>query len=211
VTILASLAKTPFMRIAGLMAVEAAPGRVAKLHRWRVAARAFHGAVRAPELKAGECVIERLMVQLDNIGISSFVVGVALVAVLRSRDGVTSVKSLPRRTISCNLFVARKAKPRLRVSREWSVAVAALLFKLRMSAYERTWCNKPLEYVLRSGNRYRDDRHNDTGGDRTCEPLAPIRTPAQKKCAAKTWAIVASTRRKNSGMCRTCQVLKTRS
>jgi hypothetical protein len=211
VTILASLAKTPFMRIAGLVAVEAAPGGVAKLHGRRVAAGAFHGAVRAPEFEAGECVIERLVVQLDDISISSFVVGVALVAVLRGRDRVTSVKSLPCRTIGCNLFVAREAKPRLRVSRERSVAVATLLFKLRMSTYERTWRDKPFEYVLRPGNRYCGDRHNDTGRDRTCEPFAPIRAPAQKKCAAKTWTIVASTRRKNNGMCRTCQALKTRS
>jgi hypothetical protein len=180
VTTLASLAKTPLMRIACLVAIETAPGRVAKLLGWRVAADAVHGVVRVPELEVRECVIESLMVQLDDIGISSFVIGVALVAFLRGRDGVPSMKPPPRRAIGCNLFVACKAKPRLRFSRKWRVAVAALLFKLRMSAYERARRDKSLEYVLRPRNRYCSDRRNDTGYDRTCEPLAQYEPPLKR-------------------------------
>ena len=120
-------AKAPFVRILLLMTIKAATGCLAELFRWRVAAGARHHFVSVPEFEIRKRMIERLAVKLDDIGISSLVIGMTVAAFLLRGIELATVKSVVFLTIRGNLFVAIEAEPRLRLSRERLMAVAALL------------------------------------------------------------------------------------
>jgi hypothetical protein len=133
VAIVAFLTKAPFVRILLLVTVEAAPGRLAELFRWGVTAGARHCLVRVPEFEIREGVIERLAVELDDVGISSLVIGMTVVAFLFCGIRLAPVKPLARRAIGSNVLVAIDAAPRLGSSRERFVTFVALLLELGMS------------------------------------------------------------------------------
>jgi hypothetical protein len=108
-TIVARLSKTPLMRIVCLVTIEAAPGRVAKLHILSVAVVAWHGLVGIPKLEIRRRVIECLAVKQDDIGISTLVIGVTVGAFLFRRIRLTPVKSLGRLAIGSSVLVAGQA------------------------------------------------------------------------------------------------------
>ena len=112
-TIVAFLAKVPLMRIVRLMTVGATSRRLAEFYRWYVTAGARHCLVRVPEFEIREGVIERLAVELDDVGISSLMVGMAMVAFLFCGIRSAPMKSLARRTIRGNVLMAVEAEPRL--------------------------------------------------------------------------------------------------
>ncbi len=107
VAIIASFAKAPFMRVNRLVTVEAASARLAEFHRWRVAAGARHRSVRVAKREVREGVIERLTVQLDDVGLSSLVIGMTMVAFGFRGIGLAPVKSLAGRTIRRNFLMTR--------------------------------------------------------------------------------------------------------
>jgi hypothetical protein len=115
-TIVAGFPKTPLMRIVRLVTIEAASGRVAELCRLRVTADAWYCLVCVPEREIRQFVIERLAVQLDDVGISPLMVCMTMTAFLSLRIQLTPVKSLTGRTVRGNFLVARKAEPSLRPS-----------------------------------------------------------------------------------------------
>ena len=136
-TFVTAFSKAPLMGIIRLVTVETTARRVAELYRLRVTRVASHCLVRVPEREIRECVIEGLAVELDDVGVSSNVIRVAIVAFLFLRIWLPAVKSLIRRTIRGNFLVARKAQPSLRPSRERLMTVAALLLELAMPGDDR--------------------------------------------------------------------------
>jgi hypothetical protein len=113
-TIAAGFPKLPLMRIVRLVTVEAASGRVAELYRLGVTADALHCLVCVPELEIRKRMIERLAVQLDNVGISPLMICMTMGAFLFCCIRLTAVKSASHLTVCENVFVARKAEPCLR-------------------------------------------------------------------------------------------------
>jgi len=108
-TIVARLPKTPLMRIACLMTIEAAPGGVAKLDILRVTAVAWHGLVGIPKLEIRRRVIKCFAVKQDDVSTSTLVIGVTMGAFLFRRIRLTPVKSLGRLAIGSSFFVAGQA------------------------------------------------------------------------------------------------------
>jgi hypothetical protein len=145
VAIVAFVAKAPLVGIFRLVTVKAASGRVTEFYCWCVAPGARHRLVGIPELKIREEMIEGLAVQLDNVGVASLVIGMTMGAFGFCCIRLTSVKPLAGRTIRRNFLMAGKAEPHLGFSREWLVAVAALLLKLGMSLDNRPRHDKLLE------------------------------------------------------------------
>jgi len=110
-TIVARFPETPFMRIVRLVTVETPSGGVAELDRCGMTAHARHRLVGVPECKIRKCVIERLAVQKDDVGIPPLVIGMTMDAFLVSGIRLTPVKSLSHRTVRSNVLVAGKAQP----------------------------------------------------------------------------------------------------
>ena len=131
------------------MACRAGDGRVCALERkfcrWCVTSDARHCFVLVPELEIRKCMIECLAVQLDDVGVSSLVIGMTMVAFLFCGIRLAPMESLACRTIRSNFFVALKAEPRLGSSRERLVTVAALLLQLDMSIDELSRHDKLFE------------------------------------------------------------------
>jgi len=115
-TIVAGFSKPPLVRIVRLVTVEAAAGGIAELYRLHVTIAAARGLVCIPELEIRECVIERLAVQLDDVGFSPRVIGMTSVAFLLPRIRLAPVKPPARGTFRGNVFVAPKAETGLRAS-----------------------------------------------------------------------------------------------
>jgi hypothetical protein len=109
-TIVAGLAKSTFVRIVRLVAVEAASRRVAKLYRLQMATVALHCFVRVSQLEIRKCMIGRLAVELDDVGISPLVIGVAMAAILRPRVRLPAVKASAELTIRRDFLVAGSAE-----------------------------------------------------------------------------------------------------
>jgi hypothetical protein len=107
--------------------------------------------VAALELEIGGGVIEGLTVELHNIGVSTLVVGVTMLAVLVQSVGLAAMKAPTVPAIIGGLLVARDAEAGLRLPGEWLMAAVALLFELGVPGNQRARHHKRLEDVLRSG------------------------------------------------------------
>jgi hypothetical protein len=149
----AFFAKAPLVRIVRLMTVEAASGRLAEFCRRRVTAAARNRLVRVSELEIRRCMIECLAVQLDDVGASSLVIGMTMVAILLCGVRLTPMKTRARRTIGSDFLVTPKAEPRLGLSRERLVTVAALLLELGMPLDDRPRRHQLFEQILRLRSR----------------------------------------------------------
>jgi len=112
-TAFAFIAEASFVGIVRLMAIVAAPGRVAKLHSLRVAAAALHRFVGVAELEIRESVIECFAVEQDDVGFPALMIGVAVGAVPLCGIRLPSVKSPTRQPIRGRFLVACEAQPRL--------------------------------------------------------------------------------------------------
>ena len=109
--------------------------------------------MRIPKLEIRERVIESLAVELDDVGISSLVISVAVVAILLCSIRPAAVEALACRAISRDFLVAVDAKPGLRSSRERLVTFAAILFELGVPLDHRPGHNELLEQILRLRGR----------------------------------------------------------
>jgi hypothetical protein len=143
--IVAFFTKTPFMWINRLVTIDTTAGRLAEFDRWRVAAGARHRSVGIPKREIRKGMVERLAVQLDNVGVSSLVIGMAMIAFAFCGIRLAPMKSLASRTIGGHFLVTCKAEPRLGSSREGLMATAALLLELGMSFNDWPRHNELLE------------------------------------------------------------------
>lgn len=109
VAILACFPQPSFMRITRLVTIDAPLAGIAELFRRLVTSIAWNGLVRVPQRKVRKAVIEGLPIELDNVGISSLVIGVTLGAIMSRGIRLTPVKSLTRRSIRSNVLVTRQA------------------------------------------------------------------------------------------------------
>ncbi len=149
-TILAGLPEASLMRIDRLVTIEAAARRVAELDGFQVTAAALHCLVCLPQLKVRKCVIERLAVQLIDVGIAPDVIRMTFDAFLFHGVRLTPMKSLGRRTVRSDFLVTSQAEPGLRPSRERRMAVATLLLEFGMPGDDRPRRDQLLEHILRS-------------------------------------------------------------
>jgi len=81
-TIVTCLSKVALVRIVRLVTVEAASGRVAELYILQMTAAARHGFVGIAQLEIRKGVVEGFAIELDDVGVSSLVIGMAVGAVL---------------------------------------------------------------------------------------------------------------------------------
>ena len=81
-TIVTCLSKASLVRIVRLVTVEAASGRVAELYILQMTAAARHGFVGIAQLEIRKGVVEGFAIELDDVGVSSLVIGMAVGAVL---------------------------------------------------------------------------------------------------------------------------------
>jgi hypothetical protein len=112
----AFLAQAPLVRIDCLMTVEAASGRLAELCRLDVAPVALRGSVRIAQLKIRKGVIESLAIELNDVGLSPLVIGMAVGALLLDRIRLPSMKSLMSEPIRSDFLMACQAEAHLRFS-----------------------------------------------------------------------------------------------
>jgi len=113
VTTIAGFSQAPLVRLARLVTVEAASGRVAKFYRLRMTAAALHGFVRVPKLEVRKCMVEGFAIELDDIGIPPLVIAMTMGAFLLRGIRLTPVESLTRRTIRSDVLMTREAQARL--------------------------------------------------------------------------------------------------
>ena len=72
-------------------------------------AGARHRSVRVPKHEIRQIMIECLAIELDDVGVSSLVIAVTMVALSFCGVGLVSMKSLSGHPVRCNLLVTRKA------------------------------------------------------------------------------------------------------
>ena len=104
-TVVARFPKATLVRIVRFVTVEAASGRVTEFYRLSVTAVTPHGFMRVAQFEICKGVVERFTIELDDIGVSSLVIGVAMGAFLLSRVRLPPVKSFGRRPIGSNVLV----------------------------------------------------------------------------------------------------------
>lgn len=95
------------------MTINAATRSLPEGNRGLVAVLAPRRLMGALEFEIRMRVIERLPIQLDNVGVSPLVVGVAVPAVLAQGLGMATMKAFPLLTIRGDILVARGTKPGL--------------------------------------------------------------------------------------------------
>lgn len=102
-------AEACFVCIVSRVAADALTGRVAVQHRGLVAIRAGRVQMAAYQEKIGQPVIKRCFVQFHNIGIATFMIGVAACARICTRCWGFSVKSCLRKNVAGDFLVAVEA------------------------------------------------------------------------------------------------------
>ena len=101
-------------------------------------------AVFADEPEISEVVLERRLVELHNIGIAAFMVGMTVSAVPVDGVIIQTVKATSAVNIGCDIFVAVEAKRALLGTFEGLVTGTAFGFVVRMT----------LDYVARHDQRF---------------------------------------------------------
>ncbi|MEQ1611508.1 MAG: hypothetical protein ABL904_02050 [Hyphomicrobiaceae bacterium] len=145
---IATHAQPPLVRIVGLVTIYATAWGGAKLHFWLVAAVAGRRRMGALQFEIGRRVIERLAVQLNDVDATSFVIGVAVTAILYGRGHMPAVKPQLLLSVAIDLFVAIETEPRLRLPHERLVARHAVLFQLGVPLDQRPGHHQLFEKVL---------------------------------------------------------------
>jgi hypothetical protein len=138
VAAVAFLAEPTLVLIGPPVTVHASRRRTTKLRRAHMTLVASRRPVRALQLEVRERVVEGLPVELDDVGVSPFVIGVAVPAILFRRIGLTSVQSPAGQPIPRDLLMAGQAQIALGLSRERHVALEAALLQLDVAFDERS-------------------------------------------------------------------------
>lgn len=144
----AFFAKSPLMLIVPPMAIETESGRFAKLDALVMALVAPGRLVGARKREICEGVIERLPIELDNICVFPFVIGVAIFALLFRCIGLAPMETPACQPVRCDVLMACKTQIALRLPGKRYVTLKALSFELGMPFDERPWRDELLEHVL---------------------------------------------------------------
>ena len=179
VAAVAFLAEPPFVRVRSLVTVEALARCVAEFHGRAMAPLAACRLVRALELEVRESMIERLPVELDDVGAAALVIGMAGSAFGLRCIGPAAMEAAPLFAVRRNFLVAIQAQSRLPWPREWLVAIGAVLLELGMPLDQRTGHDHALEYVLRlhdpdrgRSQRPRQKCRQDLETSHSCTPFS---------------------------------------
>jgi hypothetical protein len=148
VAAVAFLAELAFVRIVRLVTIETPPGSLAVFRAAGVATVAARSLVGLDQCEIGERMVERLAIELDDVELAPFVVGVAELAVGLRRFRVAAMEPALASPISRDLLVARKAKPSLRLTRKRLVTAVAVLFELCVPGDQRPRHDQLFEYAL---------------------------------------------------------------
>ena len=140
-----------FMGFDLLVTIETKARCLAERDLRKVAALARDVFVGSIEPKIREGMIEGLPIKLNDVGATSFVIGMAALAVRFSRIGMQSVVSFLQPTIGRRFFMAIKAKPGLGGARKRRMAIGAFFFELGMAFDNRPRHNQLFQYVLGGG------------------------------------------------------------
>ena len=106
----ALFAELPLVCVARLVAIETAPWCLSKFDFLCMTAVATRRLVSTLQLEIGQGMVERLAIELNDVGISSLVIAMARLAILLFRIRLTTVKALSLEAVSCNLFMTGQAK-----------------------------------------------------------------------------------------------------
>lgn len=107
--------------------------------------------MRAIQAEICKAVIKGLAVELHDIGITSLMFSVAMIAFLIDRVGAAPMQALLTLSVRRNLLVAIKTKPYLRPLRKGLMTIFAILLVLCMIFRERSRHDQPVEQALRLG------------------------------------------------------------
>lgn len=118
VAVVALLAQPALVRIDLLVALETDRWGLAKPDVFGVASVARHADVRGDQFEVRLAVIECLAIELPDIGATSLVIRVTLIALQGRCALVASVKPGARHAVGIDLLVAVETQPGLRTSRE---------------------------------------------------------------------------------------------
>ena len=124
------------MWVSRLVAFGARAGCLAELDAGRVACGAREGCVGAGQCEIGSRMVESFAVEPNDIEARSFVIGVAMLAVLAANRWVAAVVTAQRRNVGRNVLVTGKAELGLGFALPRFMALAALGFYFRVSAYD---------------------------------------------------------------------------
>jgi hypothetical protein len=94
------------MFVVFLVAVEAAAGCASEFDFWGVTAVASHLLVTACELEVREGVVERLLIELNDVGCPPLMVGVAAVAIRFQSVGPLTVQASPNLAVAGDVLMA---------------------------------------------------------------------------------------------------------
>ena len=109
----ALLTEPLLVRVLRLVTVVAASRGAAERHRRGVASVTAYCLVAAFEFEIGGDVIEGLTIELNDIGVTAFVISMAVLAFLAQGIRVAAVKTPPVATISIDVLVTGDTEPRL--------------------------------------------------------------------------------------------------
>jgi len=146
--LVAFLSKLALVRIDRLVAIDTKSGRVAKLDGLGMTIAAGGRLVGTIKTEIRGRVVEGLAIELHDIGVSAFVVGVAHPAFLVRRIELTPVKFSARQAVRGDLLVTFKTLAGLRLPRECRMAAETVLLELGVPADERTRHDELLQQVL---------------------------------------------------------------
>ena len=104
--------------------------------------------MRAPEGEVRHGVVECFPIELNDIGVSAFVVGVARPAFLFRRIELTSVESPAGRAIRRDVLMTIETLVGLGLARKRRMTGKAVRLELGMPVNERPRHDEPLQYIL---------------------------------------------------------------
>jgi hypothetical protein len=133
------------------MAVETFARRFAEFYFRLVAALAAERPVGALEFEIREFVIEGFVVELDDIGIAPFMLGMTMLAFRIHGVGAHAMQAALPLAVRGHVLMTRQAEPHLRLLIERLVAVGAVFFLLLVPLDELPRHHQPVEQALRSG------------------------------------------------------------
>ncbi len=146
----AAFPQAPLVRIAFLVTVEAALGRVAEFRGSQMTSAARYDRMGVPQREIRKAVLESLGVQLDDVSVPPFVIRVTMVALELRGLGITPVESPARLAIGAGILVTVEAQAGLRRRGKRRVAIGAVTLELGMSRHQRPRRDQMLEQILRS-------------------------------------------------------------
>jgi hypothetical protein len=113
--------------------------------------------VSTVEPKIRKSMAEDLPIELNDVGATPFMIGMAALAVRLRRIGLQSVKSFVQPAVGRYFLVAIETKPCLCRTRKWRMAIGTFFLELCMPFNERARHDQLFQYVLGGGRPIRPD------------------------------------------------------